>query len=1273
MKKLFTLLISLLAVISASASSHEIYVLGQQITGSQTITIGDGFVQYVESSKTLYVYNVTSTIVSSNMVFLRIEEKCTVVFQGTSTITTNSTQAPIYCVGANVTMRGNYTDKFDYDAKLVIKAPKSRGIVASKTLTMEHMTFDITAAEAAVTGLAGGTSSDEAAIFANQYLVLNYVNIQMQSGTGYSPIENFKSVTLSECSFDLWNGVWYHTGKYALYSYDTKEKLSGAKTAVETRGYSVYVNGVQVTDLNRDDILSSDSKNKGKVSMKFYNGTKATYILLDGANIQTTLDDAIKITETKYDVNVLCEPGTTNTVKGAKHAILFEGSSSGETFISTSIINNPATLTVSNTTTGYNAISTNQSMVLVYNINLNATGTFSAIGATGSGTHGLDFNNATASLSGGTYAIAGITSVSYTDSYLYTDCQFSSSLKSYAKLGDASTAVTSANIHRGYGIMVNGVDVTKDNASDVLSSDSKNKGKVTYNNYTKILTLKGVNISTGSSNRGLSIHTDAIVVLGNENTITADENSNYYAVFTHGDVSFTGSGSLTVTSGALPAFRTLPGTLGIKNCTITAQCKGSGENAFHAWSSSECNLVVLNANIKAFSSGGTAIYNYGSISLDGSYYPRYYGYSNKMATYKGSMSQDILIQKGYGFAINGVDIYKENVDTYGTVTTATSTSPMKFTMKAGTYNASSNYGFLTYMPMELSSDGATTITSTGKSTVCAYADLTVSGNFNFTCSTASLPGIIVYDDHNLTMNGATVVCSSYAGIQAASTTSKFTIKDSNVTIKGMSSSYSSVSGFGSLTLSGVEITTPTGATYSTSSNKLLLSTGTVCNQQTVIKSVDYGIAIGGTKITTANRSRVTGTGISGTIYYNPTSKTLVLSNATIAATNARGIDSSVDGLTISLVGTSNITTTNGYAGIFANSGCDMTISGTSSTSTILNIKTDKNTTGAIYWYGSAAAIKNCKINASVGYIYGNSSLTLSDADVYCGGALYGFTSVDMTGLGFAYPINGYYNTSSKYAADHEGNRATDVHINAEEDYKIVVMGQKVTNHNCTDVLNSGTISYDSESSTLTLNNAVFSTAVASGIVFNTTTDVYLKLIGENSINANNSSYYGIDLENRGTVTIYSQSGGSLSLGGGTGIYDNMGAIVIKDCTLTADGALAARNMSGNYSMTVNNANVTFTSPDGAIRNYTKCTVQNGSVTEPAAGISAFNSTLGSFYENGSICTKVVFADLVATDINAPKADTTLCEDGKTYDLRGIEVDGSYKGIVIKNGRKYVQK
>ena len=70
------------------------------------------------------------------------------------------------------------------------------------------------------------------------------------------------------------------------------------------------------------------------------------------------------------------------------------------------------------------------------------------------------------------------------------------------------------------------------------------------------------------------------------------------------------------------------------------------------------------------------------------------------------------------------------------------------------------------------------------------------------------------------------------------------------------------------------------------------------------------------------------------------------------------------------------------------------------------------------------------------------------------------------------------------------------------------------------------------------------------------------------------------------------------------------------------------------------------------------------LTQPEDKVVLFFVNEGSYIDGSSL----------ATGINSPYVITKKTEgNGKWYNLNGQQVDSSYKGIVIVNGRKFVNK
>ena len=72
--------------------------------------------------------------------------------------------------------------------------------------------------------------------------------------------------------------------------------------------------------------------------------------------------------------------------------------------------------------------------------------------------------------------------------------------------------------------------------------------------------------------------------------------------------------------------------------------------------------------------------------------------------------------------------------------------------------------------------------------------------------------------------------------------------------------------------------------------------------------VQYDLSVGGEKVCSANYNDLTVVkGVSGTVKYDPDTKTLTLQDATIDTPNKNPIESQIEGLTIKVVGVNKVT------------------------------------------------------------------------------------------------------------------------------------------------------------------------------------------------------------------------------------------------------------------------------------------------------------------------------------------------------------------------------
>ncbi len=155
---------------------------------------------------------------------------------------------------------------------------------------------------------------------------------------------------------------------------------------------------------------------------------------------------------------------------------------------------------------------------------------------------------------------------------------------------------------------------------------------------------------------------------------------------------------------------------------------------------------------------------------------------------------------------------------------------------------------------------------------------------------------------------------------------------------------------------------------------------------------------------------------------------------------------------------------------------------------------------------------------------------------------------------------------------------------------------------------SGTVTYDNESKTLTLNNATIEGSI--GIKNLTIDDLKIQLIGANTINSTNSM--GTCLMHYASTEITGEEGASLSAmsAGSMGIYMYESPLSIRNCAIETSGAswgIVGEGKS-NDNLLIENASVKATgSTKGSIADITSLTLNNCAITAPAG--AAFDADL----------------------------------------------------------------
>ena len=187
-----------------------------------------------------------------------------------------------------------------------------------------------------------------------------------------------------------------------------------------------------------------------------------------------------------------------------------------------------------------------------------------------------------------------------------------------------------------------------------------------------------------------------------------------------------------------------------------------------------------------------------------------------------------------------------------------------------------------------------------------------------------------------------------------------------------------------------------------------LIVGLLSSASTAMAQTTYNLKIAGVQVTSANCSDLSViSGVSGTVKYDPTTKTLTLQNATIQINTTNAIESSIDGLTIKVIGTNNLTETM----TFLNHPATITGGGT--------LNANINTNCGIYVNGTNLTIDGCTVNAKGEWgIAGNSgsseTLTIKNSTVTAegiDGSIADFASLTLDGCAITEPAGAAFDAS----------------------------------------------------------------------------------------------------------------------------------------------------------------------------------------------------------------------------------------------------------------------
>ena len=440
----------------------------------------------------------------------------------------------------------------------------------------------------------------------------------------------------------------------------------------------------------------------------------------------------------------------------------------------------------------------------------------------------------------------------------------------------------------------------------------------------------------------------------------------------------------------------------------------------------------------------------------------------------------------------------------------------------------------------------------------------------------------------------------------------------------------------------------------------------------------YALRICGVQVTDENKDKLSSSilGVkSGTVTYNPATKTLRLKDARLETGDQCIENAGVDGLTVEVEGTCRMTS-DYRNGILLDASTTITgVEGTAAPSLVISA----SSAGVWARNGASCTISGLDLTATgknFGLI-GNSreSLTITDATVRATGAsgsICDFLQVQLLG---------YFVLTPEDAAFDGGTLKKDGEVVTGEafigkNYLLRICGVDVTDANKDDLsviagVKSGVISYNPSSKTLRLKDAV---VVTDGSFFSNLRVDGLTIEVEGTCRMETGGYNSIHITAPTTITGKPGTvAPSLAVSSSyVGIYVDDGACTIRDLDLTATGTRFGILGFREVSLTIENATVRATGRDGCIYYFVSVTLKDCQVATPAG--AAFDG--GTLKKDGEVVAgEALILPDAAMGIGTTAGDAPRREG--VYTLSGVRLaaplDQLPRGVYVVDGRKVVKK
>ena len=506
----------------------------------------------------------------------------------------------------------------------------------------------------------------------------------------------------------------------------------------------------------------------------------------------------------------------------------------------------------------------------------------------------------------------------------------------------------------------------------------------------------------------------------------------------------------------------------------------------------------------------------------------------------------------------------------------------------------------------------------------------------------------------------------------------------NATVTAEGTEEGAIYRFARLNLTDCDITEPKGSYFSENGVR---REGSLVKKVVISPVTNYKLWIAGNQVNSSNCGDLTEfNGVKGTVKYDPDSKTLMLKDATIIAVGETGINSSIDGLTIKVMGTNKLSSK--YIGISV--GKPTTITGTGTFDLEIS-------GGMAIFMPTHLTIDGCKMGIKggkygiLGFERVEDKLTIRNATVTVEGTEHGsivfLGALNLEGCAITRPAGAVFD-DSKHAVVLDGEIVTsEVKIEpVVTKYALYICGTQVTSGNCGDlsVIDGveGAVSYNFSTKTLTLDNATIkNSSMYAAIDVDRPMDIEVKGVCKIKSDAP-----GIYL--REPTRIYSERSTfddqclEVESSSEVTICMNKTPLIIDNCNVSAKNTyskgMAISGEWADYESTLtikgDYTRVTAEGKGGSICSIVKLSLDGCAVTQPKG--AAFDASLQGIALNGELVKSKVVIEKTPSAIEHVTTDALAAKDG-IFTVSGVKLNGEVedlpKGIYIVNGKKVVKK